>query len=445
MERIIRVTCLVLITIYSIILFGSILKYFSLRSCQNVQALSVDISVYVGVATLGLLDAIFAREFFGMPCAYVVWIGNLLFSSIVIMQIVQLWRLIVLSEPSLRQTFARNLSPKFALFALFTAIIFSAFLTALILNFDTRYVQFFEHNRCQFLNPPFFACLFFPFLLIGFLMSFRLKKAKLNQRSERNTHVISFNETSSCIIILYFCYLAISDIPVVNSTCNRFKPSILLFASLFINANTSIVLPLLQAFFKTRRKGAKRSGYSSTQRRIGQARISFQKTTRKSATPQNIRLVKVSQRPPRMVFESMDIHQILVNTHTTQMFRKHAEDAMCVESVDFYVAVIEYRSLLSNESDLEYDPPAHEIELLWNGFNSIITQFIDEDSPSEINISCNNKRWLLQFKIETAFKSLTYREMVSVFDKPLQEIEVLLTTNLLATFLKMLRQLSPLE
>ena len=85
---------------------------------------------------------------------------------------------------------------------------------------------------------------------------------------------------------------------------------------------------------------------------------------------------------------------ILQSDVSAKLFREHAQKSLCAENVDFCLELLAFKNRVNNWIG---GPPTRSVELHTN-LISIIDEFIADDSPSEVNISSNQKKTILKLR-----------------------------------------------
>lgn len=112
-------------------------------------------------------------------------------------------------------------------------------------------------------------------------------------------------------------------------------------------------------------------------------------------------------------------------------FRSFSFRALCQESVLFLEEVSKYQSG-------DYSASSPDDWGQWSAFSMIVTRFIADGSPDEINISHGDKRKILELSRggSAAFEALEEHKKRTVFGESYVEIRYMLETNLLTRFLE---------
>jgi len=131
------------------------------------------------------------------------------------------------------------------------------------------------------------------------------------------------------------------------------------------------------------------------------------------------------------------VSYILHDKYESKHFRKHAQKSLCAENVDFYLEILSINKMGQTFGMRPAEPPtAHQTSLLHEKFCSMCNEFVADGAPSEVNLSCEHKRAILLYNCEKTFLSLDLNEILMIFEETKSELEKIMATNLLRTYLQ---------
>jgi len=122
------------------------------------------------------------------------------------------------------------------------------------------------------------------------------------------------------------------------------------------------------------------------------------------------------------------VHTMLGNQAQAAELRQKAAALFCEENVDFCRETIQYKQ--KAEEILGRGFLYDNLENLHSSYLQIVEQFIGDDSPNQVNISCKQRVDILNVRNFKDFVLLHPLRIVTIFDEASREIELVLCNNI---------------
>jgi len=407
----------VLVSIYSILILISGLVLWLNRQKIEISARFPILSVLVGILNLVLFCGLLLREsnVLQFSCTSVLWAGNFVFGSLYILSFLRLWGIAVMSDRDLRKQYRWTITFKVQFLACFSAFCYIFVITVLIYYFDLAY--FHAIIECKPLLPWFDSVFFVvPLALVEAVFLWKISKTF---KSVTDYYGISGEVKIQQYLtfptfIVYLTYAEYENPKV----CAEY----ILVLILLVNSCTTLFCPATKLFFS--KKLSRKNNCS-----LPNLREKFNMSTQQTS------LARI--RGHRANWKVMNVKPtlsgILRDESSKDLFRKHAQKALCAENVDFCLEVIQYKLVL--EKLLE--SPTFTTQTFQNIHKtvlSIINEFVLSKSPSEVNISSQQREEILRYCSFEQFAALAPVQALAIFDKAYEEVKGLLHSNIYLSF-----------
>jgi len=365
------------------------------------------VSITIGIIDAILIALIFVEEFFGLKCSVILWSGNLGIHFLLGCSLMRLWSFTVHSDRALRKEFRWTTSHIFLLKVAFCIFIYTICLTFLTSTFDQMYLKMARKEQCFFLLPIWdYAPTSIVYFIVRGILAAKVRRVEGRQKDKSGDYFGISGELKVgsivffCLFVAYFGYTFnfFRGWSKSEHTSAGFLAAWIPFSSVIF----TVVLPVLKVF--AARKNQQRN-----------------KTVK---SKKNSRYANF-----------LPVRAILADVQMTEKLRKHARRSLCGETVDFCVEVNAFKEKSEVFKFKEKQPFSDENKkVLHRLFLNILEEFVSDGSPSEVNISYEQKTRILQFKDFEEFCLLDTIEISSLFDEAQAEVEKLVQDNLMDSF-----------
>jgi len=388
--------------------FVSLAGFYFYRRQHQLKVRLPGLSIALGLLDLLMIILLFVQESHGLGCEGVLWLGNISTNLIFTLSLMRAWCFCVFSDRSMRSKFRWTTNSKLLVKVVLSVVIYTFILTFLVKKFDSYYIAMAKSNTCYFLIPfwDFIPNLVVYASLRVFLTSKLQQTSSLKGNAAKDYFGISSELTATNVVVFllliaYFAYTYHFVDGEIDSELS--KAGSILTAAYFASVIFTLTLPVLKVL-RTKTHRRKKQKFRSI-------------------------IVNPSFRSSR----EFDIRSIWCDAALTRQFREHAQRSLCAENVDFCVEVNAYKNVAASLNEIEC-PMQQTKEKLYKIFLKIIEEFLCHTSPSEINISFNQKSHILQFKHPECFFALESSLIGCIFDEAQAEIEKVLQDNLGSSF-----------
>jgi len=385
--------------VLSFLIFLSTAAYYFLRKQQKFQIRCPGLSLSAGFIDFVLVVTIDIqiKKGKGLNCLMVLWSGNLLMNLLFVVCLLRMWIITLMSDRTLQERFKWTLKPKGMLLIFSFATTFGVFTTVLVQMFSAALVQ----EKCRLLMPwwefmPQIAVSLILRVILGTIRHRRSLK-ELGSNTRCDFCGIDFELNAATVVgggflILYLVYANFFS----SKTFDHPEPG-KLFPPEYVLAMVPAVSCLMT---------------------LSVPCVKFLCATKRSPKV----YMSLDSSPQRIV-------EILGNSKRARAFREIAKEAMCAESVDFCLEVLLYKNNAKVEEDINSDTVC-----LHRNFMSIVSEFIIDKAPQEVNISSECKKEIMQYRDYSQFCSLGHAKQHAVFDEAEKELHFLLRANVLDSF-----------
>jgi len=386
----------------------SIACFYFYRRVHQLKVRLPGLSIALGVTDLLFIIVIHVHEMYGIGCVGVLWSGNIFANLVFMFSLMRLWCFYVFSDRAMRRKYQWTTHSKLLAKVSFSVLIYTIILTFLTQNFDSYYISMVEKDTCFFVLPVWD---YIPSLIVYVSLRIFLA-AKVRQTSSVKgdaskdyfgiyKEVKITNVVFAVLIIAYFGYTYHFVVGGAVPHSELSNASKILTANYFGSVIMTLLLPVLKVLFSRKKK-----------RKIRRVNVTSQRSLSSS--------------------QEFDVKRIWYDAKLTNQFREHAQRSLCAENVDFCTEVLGYK--IKAENLTEIGCPIHTKEKLHQIFVKINEEFVCDNSPSEINISCAQKSHILQYMHPEYFLALDTSSVGSIFDEAQAEIEKVLQSNLGSSF-----------
>jgi len=347
-----------------------------------------------------LLIVIGFEEVTGLPCAIVLWSSTIFTISGSLCFLFRAWTILVFSDRNLRKQFRWTTQKSFVLKVISAHLFYSSCIAAATQCFDKQYLIMLHRRQCYFVMPlEAFIPQYVPETVFSVFLAWKLTKTDVYQEGLlRDAYGISDEILGVNISLLLFfaAFYTYAPLCLLGKIDEKFPTAFLILWFSWSVSMFLVVLPVLKVL-----RGRKKQQES---------------------------VILVREASPKTFDQEGvgNISIILQNKVQAPLFRKHALKALCAENVDFCIEVLGFQ-----ESVLSVPTSVQE---LYEAFLSITREFVDDGSPSEVNLSWCQKAAILKYVGLDSFTCLDQAQRSSIFEQALLEIMKLLSQNLLASF-----------
>jgi len=353
----------------------------------------------------------FMKQVGVLSCVGVTWSGMFCLNLNAGLSMIQSWAMQVKADRAMRQRFSSTIRPKAAMIFCSVIGIYNIILITVFSSFDDRQKN---EKECPFLIP---WSMHIPFILIVFccrVLTNQLTKRTAVEEKVSDYLGISIESTAmtvfmTCLLVLYMRLAWMCTEGTETRYCFLSD-----YCFIFIWLGHSLIgmgVPVLRVFIS----------------RLKVAKI-------KTAKNQRIYVSPLGKQQSLRAQTTFTIFDILNDHQNASKFRNHAKKMLCAENVDFLIEVLKYKKDVESLFIVQHVTRV-QIQTIHEELIAVINEFVIDEAPSEVNLSCDQKKEVVQFKDFDLFARLSQTGMYHILDQAQKEIEKLLCVNILCSFL----------